>query len=170
MGLFSRRKKSGSEPLPNARQEWKDEIPWGTPYSGRDLSLPVPLEVESAPVLAQWFVDVFADEDDVEFDYSIRSLADVDIVLSNFEERGSERTAEVTAAAGFYAGEVFVRNHGFQWVISEFPGFEVPLAMKFGIARAGGGALNIVNKAFKRVENGEEDSIAFFGNYILASE
>lgn len=54
MGLFNRRKKKpADEPLPNARQEWKDEIPWGTVYGGRELNLPAPLEIASAPALAQ---------------------------------------------------------------------------------------------------------------------
>lgn len=171
MGLFSRRKKKTDEILPNQRQEWKDEIPWGTVYGGRELNLPAPLAVESAPALAQWFVDVFADEDDVQLDYSVRSLEDVDSILAHFEERGSERTAEVTACAGFYAGEVLVRHHGFRWTVSDdFPDLDVPDVLKFAIIGPSGSALSIVNKAFKRVENGDEDSLAFFATYILASE
>ncbi len=172
MGLFSRRKKP-VEPVPNARQEWKDEIPWGTPYGGRELGLPAPLEVASAPALAQWFVDVFADEDDVTLDYSLKSLEDVDSILAEFVERGSERTAEVTACAGFYAGEVFVRNFGFRWKGPEENPlremYDTPPALAFSIAAPGtDGNTFIVNKAFKRVENGEEDSLAFFATAVLA--
>lgn len=174
MGLFNRRKKKpADEPLPNARQEWKDEIPWGTVYGGRELDLPAPLEIASAPALAQWFVDVFAGETDVTLDYSVRSLEDVDSILAEFEERGSERTAEVTACAGFYAGEVFVRNHGFRWHAPEenplMQEFDAPRALGFAISAPGDDAQsNIVNKAFKRVENGDEDSLAFFGRFLLA--
>ncbi|MFJ4225874.1 hypothetical protein [Microbacterium sp. NPDC089695] len=177
MGLFSRRKKP-SEPTPPAAtppaaepQPWKDEIPWGTPYGGRELGLPAPLAVESAPVIAEWFVGIFADDDDVDLDFSVRSIADVDSILTHFEERGSERTAEVTAASGFYVGEVFVRHLGFRWVVAnDFPHLNVPEALNFAVVSPTSGAYNIVNKAFKRVENGDEDSLAFFAQYIVANE
>ncbi|MCM3658457.1 hypothetical protein M3147_14465 [Agromyces mediolanus] len=105
-------------------------------------------------------------------DYSIRSLADVDSILTHFEERGSERTAEVTAASGFYAGEVLVRNHGFRWVaVNDFPELDIPEVLHFSIASpTSGGTYSIVNKAFKRVENGAEDDLACFGQFIVAQE
>ncbi|MEV4738251.1 MULTISPECIES: hypothetical protein [unclassified Microbacterium] len=173
MGLFNRRKKS-PEPTPPAAepQPWKEEIPWGTQYGGRELGLPAPLAVESAPVIAEWFVGIFAEDSDVDLDFSLRSLADVDSILTHFEERGSERTAEVTAASGFYAGEVLVRTLGLHWVLAnDFPELNVPEVLNYAVVSPhGSGTYNIVNKAFKRVENGDEDSIAFFARAIVAQE
>lgn len=175
MGLFNRRKKNPSEPRPEpAAEEYVDETPFGTQYGGRELALPAPLEVASAPVLAQWFADLASENvEGMNLDYSVRSLEDVDAALSTFEQRGSERTAEVIVAAGFYAGEVFVRNYGFRWKGPEEDrlqdAYETPEALRYSICAPGtDGNSYIVNKAFKRVENGDEDSIAFFGRYLVA--
>lgn len=135
---------------------------------------PAPLEVASAPVLAQWFADLATENvEGMDLDYSVRSLEDVDAALSTFEHRGSERTAEVIVAAGFYAGEVFVRNYGFRWKGPEedrlLDAYDAPEALRFSISAPGtDGNSYIVNKAFKRVENGDEDSIAFFGRYLVS--
>lgn len=74
--------------------------------------------------------------------------------------------------SGFYAGEVLVRGFGFRWVIADPPPpeFELPEAMQYAIVapHRDGATSFIITKAFKRVENGDEDSLAFFGEALLA--
>jgi len=70
----------------------------------------------------------------------------------------------------FYAGEVLVRGFGFRWVIADMPEFELPEVMQYAIVapHRDGATSFIVTKAFKRVENGDEDSLAFFGEALRA--
>lgn len=72
--------------------------------------------------------------------------------------------------SGFYAGEVLVRGFGFRWVIADPPEFELPEVMQHAIVapHRDGATSFIITKAFKRVENGDEDSLAFFGEALLA--
>ncbi|UPL14552.1 hypothetical protein [Microbacterium galbinum] len=50
------------------------------------------------------------------------------------------------------------------------PEFELPEVMQYAIVapHRDGATSFIITKAFKRVENGDEDSLAFFGEALLA--
>lgn len=144
------------------------DAPRGPAFSGRGLRLQHPPEVDYAAAHAQTFVDAVQNIDGITLDYTVESLAAVDGVLSNFEEPGSDAVAETVLTAGFYVGEVMVRQHGYRWTTKPE---DVPLWSPFDLLVVGPKAdySNPLGKAFKRVENGPEDSVAFFVKAMVAS-
>ena len=105
----------------------------------------------------------------VDFDFSVASLAALDGLLGSFEKPGSDATAETVLGAGFYVGEVLVRQHGYRWIalddsVAQLFGFRVAVVSPTGTYA------NPLGKAFKRVEQGEADSVAFFVQAELAGE
>ncbi|MFK0403570.1 hypothetical protein ACIQTT_14650 [Microbacterium sp. NPDC090225] len=142
--------------------------PRGPAFSGRGLRLQHPPEAEFAAAHAQTFADAVQNIDGITLDYSVQSLRTVDGVLGNFEEPGSDAVAETVLAAGFYVGEVMVRQHGHRWVKTPE---DVPLWAPFDLLVVGpkGNYSNPLSKAFKRVENGPEDSVAHFVIAMVAA-
>lgn len=140
----------------------------GPAFSGRGLRLQHPPEADFAAAHAQTFVDAVQNIDGIILDYTVESLAAVDGVLSNFEEPGSDAVAETVLTAGFYVGEVMVRQYGYRWTTKPE---DVPLWSPFDLLLAGptGNYSNPLGKAFKRVENGPEDSVAYFVVAMVAA-
>lgn len=190
MGLFRRKPKTPAPPpaprveaappttaMPIIRgdleAELAAELDGGAPirgaaFSGRGLRLQHPPEAEFAAAHAQTFADAVRNIDGITLDYSVESLRTVDGVLGNFEEPGSDAVAETVLAAGFYVGEVMVRQHGYRWVKTPE---DVPLRAPFDLLVVGpkGDYSNPLSKAFKRVENGPEDSVAYFVVAMVAA-
>ncbi len=93
----------------------------------------------------------------------------MDEVLAAFESVGSDDIAEVVFLAGFYIGEVFVRAQGYRWV--EVPADVAPLfGFRHAVQGPRGNIANVLGRAFKRVENGDEDSVAFFAEGEIAGD
>lgn len=133
----------------------------GPAWAGRALRLPVAPTADHAAELAQSAVDAEQNISGIELDYTPASLNRVDEVLSKFREPGSDAVAESIFVFGCYVGEVLVRNAGYEWVDSS------PEVARWG------GQLTVYRdsdkahaspiwKAFKRVNNGEVDSVAYY--------
>ncbi|WP_263118962.1 hypothetical protein [Cellulomonas sp. RIT-PI-Y] len=176
MGIFKKRRAedgNGShvEPVPV-----RDDVtpggdapsPRGPAWNGRGLSLPHPPRAEHAAALADSFVEAAQNIGGIALDYSTGSLRWVDDLLDSFGEPGSDLVAETTYTAGCYVGEVLVRGHGYRWV-----DLTPEQAQLFGfllvVTGPGGNTANPIGKAFKLVENGLEDSVAFFVDAELAA-
>jgi hypothetical protein len=97
-------------------------------------------------------------------DYSVGSLQPVDDILEKMRGDGvkSTQVAETLFGFGCYVGEVFVRNVAAIWrnsadtKMAGMPGF--PLVIQTGADAF----CNPIGKAFKRVDNGIEDSLPYF--------
>ncbi len=118
-----------------------------------------PPDAEHAPDHAALAVSVAEEVDGVRLDYSLGSLTWVDGLLGGFSEPGSDATAETIYAMGCYVGEVLVRGYGYRW--GSNPGTQT-LGFPVTVIGPTGDVLNPVGKAFKRVDNGPEDSVAYF--------
>lgn len=95
-------------------------------------------------------------------DYSAGSLTVVDHILNNFHAEGtpSEQIGETLFAFGAYLGEVLVRSTWGTW--TRLPP-DHPLDASWPVVQVREGSLcNPIGKVFKRVDNGEVDSITHF--------
>ena len=103
-----------------------------------------------------------------DLDFSIDSLTLVDALLEDWRDEGivSADVAETLFSFGCYVGEVIRLEAGGKWVTpSETPRpdvFQWPLVLS-----TMGGWWNPIGKVFKRLDNGSEDSLAFFCQTIL---
>lgn len=180
MGLFRRRRHDKATAADGDQLGEVDSppvrlSPLGAPmWSGRDVYLPHPPTPEYAPQIAQEFADSIVAADLPtpglrELDYSLESLRTVDEVLGAFENIGSDDIAEVVFLAGFYIGEVFVRAQGYRWV--EVPPDVAPLfGFRHAVQGPRGNIANVLGRAFKRIENGDEDSVVFFAEGEIAGD
>ena len=113
--------------------------------------------IEQIPELSEQWV-TYGKIKGCDFDYFTESLQKVDDLVSEEWSKNPPLFLHVTIAQiGSYAGEVIRRKHGGEWVESE----------DFGICLSKiGGQEDFrafpFNKARKRVEEGEDDSVAFF--------
>lgn len=172
-GVFRRRRRNGSKPAGGAEGTAPESAQprLGAPWrGGRPLRLRHRLDAAGAPLLAQDFVDAARDISGAELDFSQASLEWVDGLLETFREPGSNATAETVLTAGCYTGEVLVRGHGWRWRetseaerrMCSFPiGLESPSGTNFA---------DPLGKAFKRVDEGPQDSLRYFVAVMLASE
>jgi len=113
--------------------------------------------IDQIPELAEQWV-TYGKIKGCDFDYSRESLQKVDDLVSQEWSDNSPLFPQVTILQiGSYMGEVIRRKHGGEWVESEDYGI--------CLARIGGQEdfrSFPFNKARKRIEEGEEDSVAFF--------
>ncbi|SUA02982.1 Uncharacterised protein [Mycolicibacterium fortuitum] len=139
----------------------EQEGPTGPAWTGRSLRLPAPPTAEHAAELAQRAVDAAFNVDGIELDYSPSSLERVDVILEGFREPGSDAVAETVFVFGCYIGEVLVRNAGYEWVDTP-----TELARNLGPLTVRRTATTThaspIWKAFKRVDNGDTDSVTYF--------
>lgn len=116
------------------------------------------LAADQAANAEQFVAYLSGNSADEAFDFSPGTLAAVDDLLGAWGGSGQRSRRNTITAAGAYVGEVIVRNvPGSRWVLlpevfGDVPVVEVP----------GSGHNNPIGKAFKRVENGPEDSVRFF--------
>ncbi|KXO88466.1 hypothetical protein AXK57_04490 [Tsukamurella pulmonis] len=135
----------------------------GPEWTGRALRIPAAPVAANAPALAAVAVEAARDVAGVELDYSPASLSAVDTLLDGFREPGSDAMAETIFLFGCYVGEVLVRNAGYAWVDTPEDGLPYvgPLSVVCGPPDSGRFA-SPINKVFKRVDEGEGDSVSFF--------
>ncbi len=133
----------------------------GPAWSGRPLRLPAPPTAEHAAELVQRAVDAARNVSGIDLDYTPASLSLVDSILEEFREPGSDAAAETIFVFGCYLGEVLARNAGYEWVDSSSDvarwGGSLTLYRASDKAHA-----SPIWKAFKRVNNGEVDNVAYF--------
>jgi hypothetical protein len=133
----------------------------GTEMNLRLKHDPIP---ENASLLAADIVRVAQNVSGVTLDYSVASLQQVDDLIEGMKSEGctSEQIAETLFGFGCYIGEVFVRHAGASWQRTG----QTPMANLGGfplvIRLQGDSYCNPIGKAFKRLENGVEDSLPFF--------
>lgn len=123
-----------------------------------------PPEPENGPRFANDIVEDLAGIPEVNLDYSVASLADVDFVLETLRDRGCsvDSIFPTLFCFGCYVGEVFVRNAAAAWCRTDdtsmagMAGF--PMVVRLGNGRT----CNPIGKTFKRLKNGDIDSLAYF--------
>ena len=167
MGLFRRRPKATPPESAPVAQAESSTLMRGPAFTGRTLALKYPVSPEFSSAHAERFVTSMEEYEGIRLDYSHESLIDVDTLLGSFEEGGSDAVAASVFESGCYVGEVLVRHHGYIWIdVGESTGlFDFRVAIK----GPHGNYANPIGKAFKRVENGPEDSVTAFVTGILAT-
>jgi Family of unknown function (DUF6278) len=101
----------------------------------------------------------------IELDFSPASLERVDELISGFRDEGhtAETMNDTICLFGCYLGEVIIHNHGGQWKVAADTAYRDIAPGDLLVLEAPNGAVwNPLGKAFKLLENGMEDSLAFF--------
>ncbi|MFF1538865.1 hypothetical protein ACFVWL_02260 [Microbacterium sp. NPDC058269] len=167
MRLFRRRpKETNSVSTPIVQAENPTPVR-GPAFTGRALALKYPASPDFAASHAEQFVTSMEEFEGIRLDYSRNSLLSVDTLLGSFEEGGSDAVATSVFEAGCYVGEVFVRHHGYAWV--DVGDSSDLFDFRMVITGPHGNYANPIGRAFKRVENGPEDSVSAFVTGILAT-
>jgi hypothetical protein len=101
---------------------------------------------------------------DMSLDYSSESLAIIDEIVESFRQEGLsvEEMASTLFYYGCYVGEVFVRNGHGAWTSKEGTRMEDLALFPIVLKRGPDHFTNPIGKVFKRMENGEIDSLPFF--------
>lgn len=122
------------------------------------LRLKFPPTAANMPRFAADILEAAAEISGVTLDYSVASLAAVDSILGEMQRDGigSDDVAETLFGFGAYIGEVFVRHAAGKWVVDARFG-DLPVVML-----ANDTVCNPIGKAFKRVDDGEAENIAYF--------
>jgi hypothetical protein len=119
---------------------------------------------ENAPRFASDIVAAAAKISGVQLDYTADSLKTVDDIIEKMRQDGctTDQIAETLFGFGCYVGEVLVRQAGGEWQntaetsMAKIAGF--PLIVALGQTNI----CNPIGKVFKRLRNGEEDSLHYF--------
>ena len=127
---------------------------------------------ENAPKFAENIVAAAENISEVALDYSVESLQAVDDIIESFRQDGctAEQVAATLFGFGCYIGEVFVRHAGGAW--KETAQTEMATIARFPmvVALENGKLCNPIGKAFKRLQNGEEDNIPYFYQVFAVEE
>jgi len=129
-----------------------------------NLRLKFDVTPENAAALADEIVQSAKRVDGIALDYTEESIEKIDSVIESFRRENVplESIAETLFCAGCYVGEVFVRNGRGVWKKTEDTGMKgfasAPMVVQIGPDSA----CNPIDKAFKRMENGDADSLAYF--------
>src|SRR5262249_44063589 len=107
----------------------------------------------------------------IDLDYTPDSLTNVDEIIEGFRADGvtSDEVAETLFGFGCYVGEVLARHGGGTWrkVTEQEAGFfGFPMVIEMPTKRV----CNPIGKAFKRVDNGPEDSVRYFYAVFTSTE
>jgi hypothetical protein len=130
------------------------------------LHLQYPPLPEYAAKHAQIAVDATRVVTGADLDYSPGSLAEVDRIIMGFRGEGlkANQVAETVFSFGCYLGEVMVRQHQAVWKMAADT--NLPEAFKedntMVVELSDGVFCNPIGKAFKLLEQGEGESLAYF--------
>ncbi len=130
----------------------------------RPLKLKYEPTAENAPLFARDIVASTARITGDLLDYSVESLAIVDRILGDMRGQGVtvDQFAETLFGFGCYVGEVFVRHAGGRWIATPARWLSA-IGMRICVELPAQKRLcSPIAKAFRRLENGEEDSLAYF--------
>lgn len=128
------------------------------------LKLQFPPAPEFAAQHAELMVRTAKDVSGVALDFSPESLAAVDQIIEQFRQDGvtAEQIGETLFGFGCYVGEVFVRRNNAKWRASE----DTPMHSLGGsliVVDLGAGKFcDPIGKVFKRLANGDVDSLPYF--------
>jgi hypothetical protein len=113
---------------------------------------------ESASLFAFELVNAAKRINNVDLDYSVRSLKDVDALLDEFYRTGGA-AHETILALGCYLGQVFVTQAQGKWCEPKQGPFAGSWPM---IELVSGNLCNPIGKVFNSVEKGAEDDLVYF--------
>jgi hypothetical protein len=127
---------------------------------------------DNAREFADLAVTVTRDVAGIELDFSPSSLQHVDQLISGIRAEGlsAETMNETICMFGCYVGEVIIQNHGGQWRLAGDTAFRnVAPADMLVLQTPNNAVWNPLGKAFKLLENGMDDSVAFFYDVATSS-
>jgi hypothetical protein len=131
------------------------------------LRLKYPPTPEFAANLANIAVTAARNVSGIELDYSPESLSKVDAIVNGFHQEGLKpsQIGETVFTFGCYVGEVFVRNDDGVWKMPSDT--NLPDAIKDNnnmmvVVLPKSTVCNPIGKAFKLLELGESESLAYF--------
>jgi hypothetical protein len=124
---------------------------------------------ENARVLALRAVETVHEVDGALLDYSPESLKDIDRIVLGFRSRNLtfSDVGETLFLFDCYVGEVLVKPLGAKWVMPDEKLAKLGFKM-IGVQTPQGAFLNPIGEVIKLLENGSEDSVAYF--YAVASK
>nr|WP_314841206.1 hypothetical protein [uncultured Microbacterium sp.] len=192
MGWFGRRSKKNAvqreeapQPEGSARPARHDAAPattaiprlsaMGAPiWAGRALTLPRPLDTDSASTLAQDFADSVdvteAPGDDLApLDFTVGSIRTIDAILGQLEPIGTDDPAESIVVAGLYVGETLVRGLGYRW-IGAAGDSAIGATLGVVVQSPRGELIDPIGRAFSRVENGDAADVSTFVAEVFAAD
>jgi hypothetical protein len=138
------------------------------------LRLKLPPNPEYAAQHAQIAADAARDVDDVHLDYSVASISEVDKIIARFHAEGmrADQVGETVFSFGCYVGEVMVRHLRGTWKMlaeTDLPNELTENSNLMVIEFPNGTVCNPIGKAFKLLEFGELESLAYF-YHVFAAE
>jgi hypothetical protein len=134
------------------------------------LNLKYPPTPDNARKLADLAVSAAWNVSGENLDFSVGSLAAVDKIIEGLRSEGLAvgQIAETLFSFGCYVGEVFVAQAGGVWRVtaetSMAPFANAPMVVELGPDHFS----NPIDKAFKRFQNGPEDSLPYFYQVMTA--
>ena len=105
-------------------------------------------------------------------DFSLESLSEIDRMFDE-QSRDGEALADGLLGdemqvrmltLGAYVGETIIRHHGGAW--QSVAPTAVQLHLGAAVSLPGGGSIWPMRRVWKRLRNGEEDSIALYGRMV----
>ncbi len=129
-----------------------------------NIRLPKPPIPKNAKGYAEIAVSAANNIDNVELDYSPESLEIVDSILGRFHQDQApvDQIGAVLFAFGCYVGEVLVRQAGGRWRKEKETEMRGVAGFFIVVELPDGKICNPIGKVFKRVQDGEEDSLPYF--------
>ena len=120
---------------------------------------------ETAPFLAQRFVDFAQSIEGITLDYSENSIEQVDEIIEGMRKSGlSVKDVYLNLLiAGCYIGEIFIRKHTAKWVKAKETSYGdsasgAPIVIEYAI----NSYTSPIDKVIKRLENGQEDYLPYY--------
>ncbi len=133
-------------------------------------------EPEHAVELAELAVAAARNVDKIELDYSPQSLTAVDRILESFHREGLNvnQIGETVFSLGCYVGEVLVRHNRGVWKLPKQTAFARILRRgennTMVVELPDGTVCNPIGKAFKFLEDGKTESVAYFYQVFAKAE
>jgi hypothetical protein len=129
-----------------------------------NIRLPQPPIPENAPGYAQMAVGAVKNIDKLDLDYSPESLKILDDILGRFhrDKVPADGIAATLFAFGCYIGEVFVRHFGGKWCKEEDTAMRGLAGFFIVVSLPNDKICNPIGKVFKRVQEGEAESLHYF--------
>jgi hypothetical protein len=120
------------------------------------VKLPKPPIPENAPGYSNTAVSAAKNIDNLDLDYSVKSLDIVDGILDRFHKEGVpvEKIGATLFAFGCYVGEVFIRNFGGQWKKEDETGMKGFAGFFIVVQLPNGMTVNPIGKVFNIVMEG----------------